>query len=670
MLHYFSRLSQSRSRSARLLTLALLLAATACGSSLLPGERYVRKLLLSGVKNVEDDKLRDGLGTQEISFWGRKKPFRPGVLDTDIKRIAVFYAANGFFDARVKKRVVTPVEQGKAVDVRLEVDEGAPTNVTAIRLFGPPCPASNTKSRARPTFKSNACRELEEQVAIAVGSRFNHAQYLGAKARIKTFLRQHGYAYADVGGKVFVHRKKRQAELRFTIKRGPKVRFGKASFKGYGKIDPERLQRRVTFQPGEPYDEREMSRTRARLEALRVFSSVRLELPEKAVEQAPIAITVRPGKLHELRLGFGVGIERQRHEVRLRTGWTIHDFLGGLRQLDLSLRPAYVVMPAVWEIDRSGPTIISDAKLTQPDLFGTPLRGYLRLGYDIETQLAFRSHGPRIGLGVEWLLWRDRVTLGLGWNMRFLDFFDIKAAVGASETILGLEFVDPYRLAYFNANAALDLRDDALDPRVGVYLGVSGEFGLRVSINNTPVLGDFDYLLMRAEVRGYLPLGTKRLVLAMRGMVGQIELLGKSRSPVTQRFRLGGPTSHRGFTSGQLSPQGVDSNGDRVPLGGNAAVLLSADLRWRMFKLFGFWLGLGPFIDYGDSRESFDAIDFGDMHAAVGGSLKYKTPFGLIRIDVAVRLNRVSDTSKSTTEPDNPDPGERLAFSITLGEAF
>jgi hypothetical protein len=62
MLHYFSRLSQSRSSSARLLTLALLLAATACGSSLLPGERYVRKLLLSGVKNVEDDKLRDGLG--------------------------------------------------------------------------------------------------------------------------------------------------------------------------------------------------------------------------------------------------------------------------------------------------------------------------------------------------------------------------------------------------------------------------------------------------------------------------------------------------------------------------------------------------------------------------------------------------------------------------------
>jgi hypothetical protein len=131
-----------------------------------------------------------------------------------------------------KKRVVTPVEQGKAVDVRLEVDEGLATNVTAIRLFGLPCPASNTKSRARPTFKSNACRELEEQVAIAVGSRFNHAQYLGAKARIKTFLRQHGYAYADVGGKVFVHRKKRQAELRFTIKRGPKVRVWKGELQG------------------------------------------------------------------------------------------------------------------------------------------------------------------------------------------------------------------------------------------------------------------------------------------------------------------------------------------------------------------------------------------------------------------------------------------------------
>ena len=39
---------------------------------------------------------------------------------------------------------------------------------------------------------------------------------------------------------------------------------------------------------------------------------------------------------------------------------------------------------------------------------------------------------------------------------------------------------------------------------------------------------------------------------------------------------------------------------------------------------------------------------------------------GSIRLGLGVRLNRL----ESGAEPANPDPGERLAFHLTLGEAF
>ncbi|MCA9669560.1 MAG: BamA/TamA family outer membrane protein [Myxococcales bacterium] len=641
---------------------ALALALGACAGKLRPGERWVDDVTLHGVKSVDKGKLEEGLAMHDDPWFGPPVLYRPGALDLDVQRILTFYASHGFFAARVIKREVKKKKDGKTVDIVLTVDEGKPTTLREVKITGLEQLPRDVAGKARASVK------------LAAGKRFEHANYLAAKKALANALRERGYAYAETSGKVQVDRDARWARIEIVAKPGPRVRFGKVTLSGNGPLPKDKLLRQVTIKPGTPYDERHMQATRANLNGLRVFSSVRLSLPEQPSDPAPVQLVVKPAKLREIRLGFGFGIERSRHEVRGRAEWTIHNWLGGLRRLRLRFKPAYVVLPAVWDIQRHGPTITTDVRLDQPDWLNTGLDAFTEIGYDIETQLGYRLHGPRASLGVAYGFFKRRflgravaaplLRVELSWNMRLNGFFDVdREAFDIGDTELRLDADQLYRLMYISPSLVFDFRDDPLDPRLGIYLSVRLEHGAIF------YGGDFDYVKIVPEVRGYLPIFTKRLVLAVRAMFGHIEVYGRSNeSPITQRFRLGGPVDHRGFTTGLLSPTSGAAN---TPTGGNAALLLSADLRWRIAKLAGNWLGLVGFVDAGDNVVTPSDIELRLMHIAVGGTLMYNTPIGTIRAGVGVRLNRLGNRlllPASTRQ--NPDPGQRIAFMITIGTAY
>ena len=55
-------------------------------------------------------------------------------------------------------------------------------------------------------------------------------------------------------------------------------------------------------------------------------------------------------------------------------------------------------------------------------------------------------------------------------------------------------------------------------------------------------------------------------------------------------------------------------------------------------------------------------IDFGNLHWAAGPGVRVFTPLGAVRADVGFRLNR--------TGPMEPEPDSKLAFHISIGEAY
>ena len=635
------------------LTCLGLVALGGCAHEAAQGRRRIHRLELRGNRHFSAGTLEDGLALQQTGWWpfARKHYFDVGTLTRDRKRIVAFYDRHGYFDARVVDDEVRP--RGRdTVDITITIDEGAPTRITEVKVNG------------LAAVPEKLARRIHAKLPCQAGKIFDYNAFTAAQTFLLTELRERGYAYAKVDGKAFVNRQEHTAVIELASDPGPLVHFGALRVEGHGRIPAYAIRHRMTFTPGDVYRPRELERSETRIYDLGVFSSVALKLPEAPTPTADVAVQVAPAlRLRELRAGGGLGIERQREEVRLRGDWTLRSFLGGLRTLRLSLKPAYVVLPTITDVKRQGFAAASEAQLIQPDLFATALTVQGRVGFDLGIQEGYQYYGPRGEVGVERSFFGDRLRLTASWALQYLTFFNIDpVAFNPLTTPLGFGFTNPYRLAYLHEAVELDLRDNRIDPHAGAYVAVHFEEGL------PEVGGAFRYFKLVPEVRGYVPIGS-RLVLALRGQFGWLApQTTAADSPVTRRFYLGGPSAQRGFTYGRLAPQVLDPvKGNRIPVGGDGEVLLSGELRIRMFKLWGNWLGLVLFADAGDVTPSVTQLQ-PNLHVAVGPDLLYQTPIGPIRAGLGIRLNRLGEAGPGGLP--NPDPGERFAFHITIGEAF
>jgi translocation and assembly module TamA len=643
--------------------LALVCLAAGCAGEKAEGRPWIHKLYLDGVKNVNAGDLRSRLAMQGRSLWpfSPKTYLNPFDLEIDARRVENYYHQHGFFDVRVVDKKETPSEPG-AVDVSLRIDEGPPTVVRAVTLQGlDPATLAHVK-----------------KMQIAPGQRFDYQRYLDEKERIAGTLKQHGYAWAEVDGEVRVDRDARSAVVVLRVRPGPWARFGRLEVHGAKILSARQLERYARFPAGQPFSLDALDELRGRLYGLGTFSSVRVDYVQNS-GHADVIATVQESTLNELRAGAGLGVEALRNDIHASIQYTRRNFLGGLRLLRLRLITAYVAIPAVWNIQRQGPAGTTDATLTQPDLFW---RSELRfsVGFDLGIDYGYQNYGPRTGIAIGRDFWRRHLHAELGYDFQYLKFFDTDPAILNRPDLAGklYGFVDPYRLAWVHQDFLADLRDRPLDPSRGGYFSFSVEEG------GAWTGSAFQYEKLQPDLRLYAPLGTKRVVLAGRVLFGQIYVQGDLGSPITRRFYLGGPGSHRGFNYDRLSPQvpsGLPGVGP-IPIGGDQMLLFQMELRLELFRISGYWLALAAFADGGDvaapSCGSPDcrqvtgnlrsSVDINNLNWAAGGGLRYKTLIGTLRFDLGVRLNRLAPFEANGVP--NPDPGQRFAFHISVGEPF
>jgi translocation and assembly module TamA len=625
-------------------TLATAVATASCAHDDIGTGVWVHDFRIEGNHALSTGAIRDRLATQATGWWpfAKKQWFDQAALDLDLRRIPAFYADHGYFDARVVGHEVK-WRDSKSVDIVITVQENSPTKIREVALQG------------FPSALQHQARKATRKWDVTPGTTFNYDDYAAAKSKLEEQQREAGYAYGTVAGEVRVDRDQHTADVSLEGHPGPRVRFGKTVVQGNGGIPPSAILNRLTWNEGDVFNPHDIATTQGRLYNLAVFSSVRLVLPEQPVEVADVRVEVSPGSLHELRLGAGLGVERVRQEVRARAEYTKANFLGGLRRLRIRVRPGYVVIPSVFDVQRKGVAAENDIQLTQPDIFGTRWSAHGLIGYDVGIDYGYQNYGPRAQVGIDRPFFRDRLLAGGSWNLQYLTFFNVDQAVfnTASSGFFGYE--NPYRLAYVEGFAQIDLRDRPLSPTYGGYLI------LRVEEGSNALGSDFGYTKLTPDLRLYAPLG-RRVVLAARALVGWLSSYGDKGSPITRRYYLGGPSSHRGFNYGRLSPQVLDTSGRLIPVGGDGELLFSGELRVKATKIGGNWVNVVPFFDAGDVTATFADLDVGNLHLATGASLEYETPIGVVRGGVGIRLNRLG--------PGNPDPGDRFVLHITIGEAF
>lgn len=638
----------------RLAPAAILSWLAGCGGSgqQLRGEdgRHARRV--ERVEIVGNVAFPDGAIEKRLATRGPRglvfkeyTSFDPLVLRQDVERVRAFYRERGYFDAAVRDFRVRPLGH-ESVEVDILVHEGPPTRIRSIDIVGAP---------DRPGAREDDLRAL---VPLREGQVFRHPDYLRAKELLRGRLITWGYAHAEVEGAVLVDRDARTARIRFELDPGPLVRFGgKVRVEGAGDVPEQALLARVQWKPGAIFDPDRIDRTRTRIVELGVFSSVRIDYPQEgrpAVVE-PV-ISVRPGLRHEVRLGGGVNVDQERVKVRARAGYQVRNFLRPLTTLDLDVRPGYVVWPGTSE-DR-GIAGEAEARLETHDFLAPLVIGRARVGYEVDVFEGYSTRGPFAGWTVARPFFSGKLLVSAGWSLSHLE---LDEEVPGILQELGVD--EPYRPGFYEQSLVYDPRAQPLDAQRGIF------FRLRLEEGGPWAGGRFEYLKVFPELRGYVN-PTRRIVLAAYARAGAIRALGDELTPFAQRFYGGGATGHRGFAYRRLSPMVRAVDGRLVPIGGNAILESSLEGRLDALRIGESWLGFAAFLDAGDATSEFDELEVGRLHYAIGLGLRYGTIVGPLRLDVAYRLNRTSDERRPDGTLANPDPGERLAFHFSLGEAF
>lgn len=561
--------------------------------------------------------------------WGKEQTLNKTEFLDDLQRIHILYQRHGYFDARLDSYRVQP--KGDKVTVTFTIAEGEPTVVDSLGIDG-----------LEPIDGEELASQLRDRIPLQHGETFNEADLLASQSVIEAEFKNQGYAFATVLLEYRIHKAERSASVTYTIDPGDIYYIGDVRVRGYEDNDDDPIIRKqLAFDRGEAYSLQDIQTSQRRIYELALFRRVDIEpqLASLRGDTVDVVVTVAPAPTHAVRVGVGYGTEDL---IRLRASWLDRNFLGGTRQLEV--RGEYS------RLDREAAVTYRQPFFLIPDL------NYLAtafLRYEIEPNYTVERLGgsTRFGYRIS-----PDLDSNFGLTAERADFSNFDEGVLIPE--LGRDFLASSHLLYASAGSSFDNTDSLFSPTRGFTARLDYQIGLP--------FGAFDYAYHRVtfllthyrEVREGWVLAGKVLPGVIYTYRGDPNQDGEGRVPLFQRLFAGGSTSVRGYERRQLGPKddpkAFGQERDPEPIGGNSLFETSVELR---FPLRGRIRG-AAFIDAGNVWTSASEISLGDLQYTPGAGIRYATPVGPIRLDVAKRLS--NDESFL--------PG--WVFHISIGNAF
>ncbi len=615
-------------------------------------------------------------------FPGLAVPLDRETLATDAWRIELWYAHNGYLDARFMGWDVRERKRGRrglpaVLDITGRVDQGEPSVVRELRYEGLDLGGGTVHQRY-----------LERNASVQAGEIFTLEAVDETEELIRGWLQEHSYAWVRVETELVAYPSEHAVDVTFRVTPGEPCSFGEIRIAGSEHVPEPMIRDQLEMSPGRPFKASVLGETRRNLFALGTYSMVRVD-PIRQDEQpsvVPVQVSLTETRFRRLRLGGGVGVESGQQDAHVSVGFqhvNLFDRLIGL-DLDTAVGAAAIATYedlAAGDVTKWAPVVDSGLALTFPRIFG---RGWVMrqaLDYEmgLESSYTFyqpswqpsvsRVFEPRKGTRRE----LGEVTLTSSYKLSYFDFIEQDVDLSLVEgSRMGLDLSAPYILSYAEEAAIWDLRDDPLFTTRGLYaasaLGLAGGFGER----GAPFFGNYDFVKAYGDLRSYTSLAPLLrleggLTLAVRLAGGFAHPVGsgdRASVPYAERFRLGGGNTVRGWPTDQLGPRICQSllddptrgGEDEVQLGGGSYYHITADSSRHCpdpIPIGGQVYGLGTvelrkplildfsavmFLDAGMVWANWAAMKEQLPLPSVGGGLRYRSPVGPVRVDFGYRL--------------------------------
>jgi translocation and assembly module TamA len=525
-------------------------------------------------------------------------------LDADLEIMEKILKSEGYYGYRIDHRIDATQQP---VLVEITVDPGPAYKLTRYDIHSLDA-APDSKLPSDP-----------DKIGITLGDPARAATIVDAQAQLIRQLGEQGHPYAAVENRtVLVHHADRTVTVALDVRAGQPAVFGPLSVKGNERVESDYILRLANLHPGDSFNLNTIDDARRRLFGTGLFDTVTINWPQTYPGQPrlPATIEVKERDIRTVGLGAfystteGAGVEGS---------WTHRNLFGRGERLELGTRVAERELSAYADflkpnVGRLDQNITGRADLKQEET-------------DAYDQSSFATT-----IGVQRKL-SDHWKGSLATSLEASRIREADNPPAQKYLIIGF----PGQLAYDGSN-------DLFDPSEGVHM--------TFDVSPNQVFGDSTARFLLGSVNGSIyheVWPNKRVILAARGHVASLFGADVEDIPASRRLYAGGGGSVRGYAYQSVGP--LDEN--NKPTGGRSLVEMSFEARIRITDT----IGIVPFVDGGSASE--DAMPASDSFQwAAGLGLRYYTPIGPLRFDVAFPLNK------------RPGVDDSYAIYVSLGQAF
>ncbi len=415
-----------------------------------------------------------------------------------------------------------------------------------------------------------------------------------------------GHAMVDVSSVDIVaqHRTAR-LDVNVQLVPGPLVVFGDVILSGETAVRPERIERIMGIPKGDRYDPAIIAAAAARLRKTGVFKSVSVREAETLSPGNSLNILVSAVDRKPRRIG--VGLEASTTDGGTFSAFWLHrNLFGRADRLTIDAEASQLFYGGL------EPDYKLSFRVARPAAFGPFSTVYFNGEFRLLAEPAFKSKDAFLTFGASRQK-REDLIYGAELGLQYSQVTDRTAVPNTDQRFL---------VASLGLNATLDKRDDPLDAKTGYFLGAQ-----------LKPFHEFEYgnsgTQLELDGRFYVPVGAREdLTFALRGVAKTTVGLPHGETPTNYLFYSGGAGSVRG--QGYQSLGGASGT---ASLGGQAFAGLSSELRWSVTDS----IGLVSFVDVGFVGQN--GFKQGQSHMGAGLGVRYKTPLGPIRFDIAAPVD-------------------------------
>jgi outer membrane protein assembly complex protein YaeT len=602
--------------------------------------RKLVSVTIRGNRYFGDGTIRERMFLQPSAFglrWGR---YSDAFRQRDETTIADLYKANGFRDVQVSSSVETNY-RGKAnqIAVVFRITEGPQWLVANLEVAG----ATHFKIQRILALLASGKGQPYSDVSVGLD-----------RNQIVTLYSRDGFPHASFEAHATPAAAPHQVNLRYTITEGNQEFVRDVLISGLRQTDPELVHRNLRVDPNQPLNTVGIQEAQRNLYNLGIFAQINTAVQNPDGDDRYKYVLYDFEEAHRYTMNLGLGAEiaqlgETTSNLSAPTGGT--GFTPRLT-LDINrLNMFGVGQTAVFQTRLSTLEQRVSLSYIMPRVMNNPARtlSYSIL-YDNSRDIrTFASH--RVEASVQLSQKFTRATTGL---FRFA-YRRVTTSDVVIPALLVPAFLQPVRIGIISASLVQDRRDNPADPHRGMYNTID------VGWSPTYLGSQRSFAKALGRNATYYRIG-RNMVFARQFTFGVIapyntpaSLYPADAVPLPERFFGGGNISLRAFPENQAGPRDtgapvgpgvMPTQPTGFPLGGNAVLINNLELR---FPLYGENIGGVLFHDAGNIYSSLSDVsfrfhqnnpqDFNYMVHAVGFGIRYKTPVGPLRVDLAYSIN-------------------------------